>query len=42
MPKVREDLKTKFQNDEIERSKLNYLKGGDGTGDNDQNDPALW
>jgi len=35
MPKVREDLKTKFQNDQIEDNKLNYLQGGDGGGSGD-------
>jgi len=35
LPKVRKDLKTKFQNDEIETTKLNYLQGGDGDGDGD-------
>lgn len=36
MPKVRKDLKTNFQNDQIENSKLNFLTGGDGgSGDGD-------
>lgn len=35
MPKVRKDLKTKFQNEAVERTKLNYLRGGDGGGGDD-------
>ena len=32
LPKVREDLKTKFKENQIAREKLNLLQGGDGTG----------
>lgn len=42
MPKVKKDLKSNFQNDQIENSKLNYLTGGDGgTGDDDGDKPGL-
>jgi len=45
MPKVRKDLKTNFQNDQIEIVKLNYLTGGDGgsgDGDGDQGGTGPW
>lgn len=45
MPKVRKDLKTTFKNDQIENAKMDYLKGGDGTGGNDGDqgsDPPPW
>jgi len=35
MPKDRKDLKSVFRQDQIDDSKMDFLKGGDGPGDGD-------
>lgn len=42
MSKSRKDLKTKFGQDQIEPTKMDYLKGGDGDGGGGQTTDPPW